>query len=337
MVMLSGQQTIDLSPNLLVELTGSDGFNVEYSIDEYIVKVNFNVNPDLGSTINTNTGRGLYRVDKIVIIATKEVTSTPDIPLTEGGGRDFTTLHPYFNEHRPDYSKVIMKVFKKIILYFKYVLNQPFLDDVTFKNNKFGSLQWFDDAGREYGSLVISITSTFISINESFDIKPYQEENHNKLLDYLAHDSKIDLQYQLLSDAQAALIGGNLRRGVFEMAVVCELSVKRTFFSKNSFSGDAFEYLEDKGKVKISVLEFISKVACEVFGESFKVAYSDDFENIEYLFRCRNKIAHRGELTFKDINGTLQEATDAMAKKWYLSVRCLLMWLHEKHNNANQH
>ena len=333
MVMLSGKQSINLSRVLLVELQESEGFNVEYSIDGYFVKANFNINPDLGSTINTNTCLGIYRVDEIEITASKEVDSTPDIPLTESGARDFTTLHPYFDEHRPDYSKVIMKVFKRIILYFKYDLNQPFLDDVTFKNNKFGSLQWFDDIGHDYGPLVISFTANIISVNELLDVKPYREVDHNNLLDYMEHDSKIDLQHQILSDAQAALAGGNLRRGVFEMAVTCELSVKRAFFSKNSFSGDAFEYLEDKGKVKISVLEFIGNVANEVFGESFKKIHSDDFVNIDYLFRCRNKIAHRGELTFKDDHGILQKATDEMAKKWYLSVRCLLKWLDIKHNN----
>lgn len=230
-----------------------------------------------------------------------------------------------------------MAAFKRIILYFKYNLNQPLLDDVTFNKNKFGNIQWSDDAGHEYGSLVISFTSTIITVNESLDVKPYKEADTNKLLDYLKDDSRIDLQHQILSDAQAALIGGNLRRGVFEMAVACELSVKRTFFSKNSVASDAFEYLEDKGKVKISVLEFISKVASEVFGESFKETHGEDFENIDYLFRCRNKIAHRGELTFKDINGIHQEATDEMTKKWYLSVRCLLKWLHIKHNNSNTH
>jgi hypothetical protein len=335
MVMLSGKQSIDLSPDLLVELQGSEGFNVEYSIDGYLVKANFNINHDLGSAINTNTGLGLYRVDKIEIIVSKEVDSTPDIPLTEDGAKDFTTLHPYFNEHRPEYSIVIRKAFKGILRYFKYALNQPFLDDVAFKNNKFSNIQWFDDTGNEYGSLVISITSTFPSVNESVDVKPYREECHTGLLNYLTHDSEAALQHQILSDAQAALLEGNLRRGVFEMAVTCELSVKRTFFSQSSFSGDAFEYLEDKGKVKIGVVEFISKVAAEVFGESFKETHGDDFDNIDHLFRCRNKIAHRGELTFKDDSGALQNTTAEMAKNWYLSVRRLLEWLNIKLNNAN--
>lgn len=332
MTKLSGKQLIDLSPSLLVEVRREDeNINIEYSINEFLIKISFEINPDLGANINTDSTLGIYHVDRLLIVASKEVESTPEIPVAQNGSRDFTSLHPYFNEHRTEYSQIIKEAFRRVIIFFKYTLNQPFLDEVSLKNNKFNDIQWLDDEGHEYGSLIISFTLSVPTVNTSLEVLTFKKENLSSLLSSLLHNNvEVDLQQQILSDSQAALIGGNLRRGVFEMAVTCELSVKRTFFSQHSRAGDAFEYLEDKGKVTVSVLEFIGKLAKDVFGESFMDNHPDDYKCIDYLFRCRNKIAHRGELKFKDHDGSLQEVDNDMAKKWYLSVRRLLDWLHRQ-------
>ncbi len=335
MAILSGKQVIKLAPNLIVELQENETFNIEYSIDGYSICIDFNINLDLGASINNETELGVYLVDTITIVASKEVGNTPDIPTSESGGRDFTTLRPYFDIKQNEFSPIIKESLKRIIFFFKYTLNQPFLDSVNLKNNELHGIQWFDDAGHEYGALTLTFNVCIPSINESLGVLPYRAGDSDILRSSLMCENEENLTSQILSDSQAAILGGNLRRGVFEMAVTCELSVKRTFFSKHSFAGDAFEYLEDKGKVKISVLEFISKVSNDVFGESFKELQPDSFECIDYLFRCRNKIAHRGELVFRDTQGTLQVVNNEMAKKWYLAVRQLLNWLQTQLDNAD--
>jgi hypothetical protein len=58
---------------------------------------------------------------------------------------------------------------------------------------------------------------------------------------------------ELLSDAQSAAFQDNLRRSTLETAIACETVVKQTFFAKATPSGAAYEYLEDKGKVHVTI------------------------------------------------------------------------------------
>ncbi|MFT7373924.1 MAG: hypothetical protein ACI9T9_002624 [Oleiphilaceae bacterium] len=332
MSILSAKKVIDLSPCFLVELPENENsIEIEYTINGYDMHIHCEVNPNGGKSINGELNLGLYPINKITIIAEKEVGITPDIPVSESGGRDFTDLQPYFEQKQNDYGPVLVEAFRRILSFYKYNLNQPDLDPVGFKNNKFNSMQWFDNNGHNYGSLVISLSTSIVGqTNRSFEVEPYRASDLELLKETLLEGSKEELQHQILSDAQSAIMGNNLRRGVFEMAVACELAVKRTFFSKQSFSGDAFEFMEDKGKVKVTVLEFVSNVAKAVFNESFRDNSPEDYKRIDYLFRCRNKIAHRGELVFRDESGDIREASHEIVREWYKSARVLIRWLESR-------
>jgi len=329
---LSAKRTIDLDPCFYVETGEDDDLSIEHVVDDFCVKIDFDINRKGVSIFNRETKVGKYTVTGLTITASKEVDSTTEIPITESGVRDYTDLQPYFHDKQNEYCSVISESFRIILSFFKCKFNQPFLDPTNFKNNKFGSVVWSDDTGNDYGSLSISLdgSGSFGFFKEELDIKAYRSSDAQELKSLLGTGYTVELQYQILSDAQSAIIGNNLRRGVLEMAVSSELSVKRAFFSKHSFSGDAFEYLEDKGKVKVTVLELISNVSKEVFGESFRGKYPDAYKDIDYLIRCRNKIAHRGEPVYKDDMGVLNTANIDIAKTWYKSVRCLLQWLDEQ-------
>lgn len=288
MLILSGKKVIDLSPCFLVELpVNENSIEIEYTIDGYDMHILCEVNPEGGSSISG--ALGLYPVNKITIIAQKEVDFTPDIPVSGSGGRDFTNIGSFFEEKLDDYGPVVIEAFRRILSFYKFNLNQPNLDPINFKNNKFYDMQWYDNNGHNYGSPTLSFSSPLIGLtNKLFEVEPYRVSDYELLKATLLQGSKEELQHQILSDAQSAIMGNNLRRGVFEMAVACELAVKRTFFSKRSFSSDAFEFMEDKGKVKVTVLEFISSIAKAVFDESFKDNSLVDYQRIDYLFRCRN-------------------------------------------------
>jgi len=114
------------------------------------------------------------------------------------------------------------------------------------------------------------------------------------------------------------------------LAIACEVAVKQVFFAKSSIAGEAYEYLESKRKVEVSVPELIDGAAKQAFGESFKTAHSPEFKSISYLFQCRNKIAHRGEAWYRDERGTRHEIDRDTLATWWQSVENLLGWLADK-------
>jgi hypothetical protein len=135
------------------------------------------------------------------------------------------------------------------------------------------------------------------------------------------------LDVALLSDAQTAWFEGSLRRSVLELAICVEVLAKRQFFAKASPAGAAFDYLEDKAKISVRVLELLDAVATEAFGSSFKKQDPDNYQRIDYLFRCRNKIAHRGELSFRDKSGKAVVVDAHLVESWWQAVQILREWL----------
>lgn len=103
--------------------------------------------------------------------------------------------------------------------------------------------------------------------------------------------------------------------------------VKRTFFAKASPAGSAFDYLEDKSKVSATVLQLLDAVAKEAFSISYKELKPIDYQSIDFLFRCRNKIAHRGELSFKDDGNKVIYVEASLVERWWLAVADLKPWL----------
>jgi hypothetical protein len=136
-----------------------------------------------------------------------------------------------------------------------------------------------------------------------------------------------ELYEELLSDAHAALFQGHLRRAILELALSCEIATKRAFFGKESVAASAYEYLEDKGQVRASVPDLLGQVAKHAFGKSFKDTNSNAYKQIDYLFRCRNKIAHRGECKYNDDEGHTHTVDQATANVWLKAAHHLLEWL----------
>jgi hypothetical protein len=91
-------------------------------------------------------------------------------------------------------------------------------------------------------------------------------------------------------------------------------------------TGTAFDYLEDKSKIRVRTIELIHGVAQEAFGKSFMIDHAKDYENIDHLFRCRNKVAHRGELVFR-VGDTKITADAKRIETWWASVDALIQWL----------
>ncbi|MBM0741382.1 hypothetical protein JOY44_07075 [Phormidium sp. CLA17] len=143
----------------------------------------------------------------------------------------------------------------------------------------------------------------------------------------MANQVKFRFYEEILSESQASVFNGNLRRAVLELAIACELATKQSFFGEASRAGLAFEYLEDKGRVNVKVLDLITGVAVQVIGQSFKDFDKNAYIDIDHLFRCRNKVAHRGEPKFKDDTGKEYEISEEILQRWWDSAEKLFRWL----------
>ncbi len=332
MAILTAKFELDPPHTIVVECEDVDDYSYSLSEDEYGVSVKF-IGMD-GSPKSGWVNSDIYRqlVDKIEIIVSKEVGEIPEVPVNEAGGRDYTDVSEYFSEKKDEYSPLAQKTYARLIKYIKYVLKQPFMDSSAIEKDQLLNPSWSDSNGNVYGcvSVIMQASVTPVMDEEnlgSITLKPSHQEDVNTALNT---DKKVELYQEILSDAQTAIFSADLRRGVFEMALVCELSSKRKYFDDAGVAGLAFDYFEDKAKIRITVLELVSTVAEEVFGDSFKTSYPDDYENIDYLFRCRNKIAHKGKVAFRDKNGSWVYPDLSLVKSWFKSVENLIDWLNSK-------
>ena len=322
-----------MTPSVLViEGEENQEYSYELTTGEYSIKITFSAieyGPKSG-----RVGSDIYKqlVNTIEISISKEVGDIPEIPKTEKGGRDYSKITSYFEELRNGYEALAKKYYIRLLSYFKFDLHQPFLDLEYINENEFSNPIWSDSNGVDYGIVRGLHHAEAIPgmHGDCMDITTLTVNDKESLINALKTDKDVELFQQMMSDAQSAILNGDLRRAVFELAVTCELVTKRKYFSENNISGFAFDYFEDKGKVKITVNELITNVASEVLGESFNSYSSIDCKNIDYLFRCRNKVAHRGHVIFKDDSGNLHSPDVRTLKEWYLSVCKLIDWLKSK-------
>lgn len=270
-------------------------------------------------------------VDKISIkVGRTETEEIPDIPIDGKGHRDMSKRSPYFDKRLSEYRDIALCFYKRFITYFKYILKNPFIDESHYRKEDFANPKWVDESGIELGTSTITFFAEPIPGmrgDKNLGVKKFNPELNDDFKKALEKGLTPSLDQEILADAQNAIFDGNHRRGILEMAIACELVVKQAFFTKTTPAGSAFEYLEDKGKVRISALEFINRVSEDAFGKSFKTEHPSDYINIDHLFRCRNKIAHRGEVFFKDDAGILHTPNQEILFQWWESVETLLSWI----------
>lgn len=316
----------------VVECKDGEEYSYSFNDDEYGVKINLPLME--GSPKSGRVGSDLYKqlVEEVEIILSKEVEHIPEIPINENGGRDLYKVSSFYHGIKDGYSERAERYYQRLIRFLKYDLRQPFQDDENINKDQFSNPSWSDDKGNIFG-VISHIHHVQPVPGMDGDVLGAEtlKTSHSQIVEQCFKAAKdIELYQEILSDAQAAIFNEDLRRAIFEMAIVCELSTKRKYFSEGGISGLAFDFFEDKGKIKITVLELISTVGAEALGESFKTKSPDDFKNIDYLFRCRNKVAHRGKALFKNYSGATVEPDLEMIKGWYKSVESLLQWLSSK-------
>lgn len=274
----------------------------------------------------TNWTRTLDQLD--ILISRQEEIAPPDPVIKPDGIRDLGLRRQYLQERLPAYKETAINIANRFLCFFQYKLHTPLIRPISERELTFHNPTWYNNDGNELetNSIVI-VPELLIGADGALSVSKLTPENMPSLLSFLAEPEQPPLSETLLSDAQSAWFEDNPRRSVLELAICTEVIVKRKFFAESSPAGAAFDYLEDKAKISVRILELLDKIALEAFSRSYRNDSPDDYRAIDHLFRCRNKIAHRGELAFRDDTGSLIQVDKALVATWWSSVINLKEWL----------
>lgn len=238
----------------------------------------------------------------------------------------------YFEKRSNAYQAIAVTTFERLINFFRYKLGNSLPQDILAYTYHFFDRAIWEDGDENRLDPKSGTTSASCRISRHYDlfgIKNYDETEHGELLKEAVMDSfSVHLYEEILVDARNAIVDENYRRGILEMAIACEIYVKNTFFRTNDIARAVFEYLEGKGEIEINVLKLLDGVSKHAFGKSFKDLYPKDYENIVYLFRTRNKIAHQGECYYKNDKGVKKEIySESGISEWWSSIQSVISWL----------
>ncbi|HDL02193.1 MAG TPA: hypothetical protein ENH23_08185 [candidate division Zixibacteria bacterium] len=320
---------LELSHNFLVNGSIED-IKLKLDIDDYQAEVTL-VPYDKGPSLHPSEDQyPTYCVSTLIISISGIEDTPPPVLIKEDGSRNDIEFVKYFDDKLPNYQNIAGTLAARLIRFFKYTLCNPLLIERDIDMSGINNPVWTNESGKKFEPVrrcFIGESIPGLQSGYKFGTRPLNISELDELTDALKSDTRPELFQELLSDAQAAIYQDNLRRALLELAIASEIAVKQTFFAKTTPAGAAYEYLEDTRRVNISVLELIHGAAKQAFGSSFKDTNDLDYKNIDYLFRCRNKIAHRGEIIYKDDSGNYQNVTKTTIEQWWKSVENLISWL----------
>jgi hypothetical protein len=269
--------------------------------------------------------RALYRTR--IKASRVEAELPPPVIADARGIRDYSIQLPYFQARTSAFESAACEAVNRTLRFFRFVLATPLIHDLSATDQCFLNAEWTDENGKIVGkpSMVVG-GAGLVGARGQFGVRTLAPNDLGNLEQYIAEARQVSLVEQLLSDARSAWFEKNLTRAVLELAIACEVAVKRRFFEFDTPAGAAFDYLEDKSRVRVQIVDLIHGVAQEAFGKSFKVDHAQEYDHVDHLFRCRNKVAHRGELVFR-VGDTKITADAKRIETWWASVDALIQWL----------
>ena len=307
-----------------------DAVETIFSIPLGDFEVSIILSMDRGSS---NCGGGdpnsIGSFSSIRAVVGREETEFP-IPVCPDadGKRDYSIQFEYFWARRGSYAEAACEIVNRLIRYFKFVLGVPHLKELDAGQQDFANATWRNEKGDIVGKgAVVVVFPSVPGMHGQLKSDYLSEERCEELAQFLLKPKEFSVGDQMIDNARSAWFDKHFQRSVLELAIGCEVMVKRQFFTETSPAGAAFDYLEDKARINVKILELIDAVAHAAFGASFKKDKPEDYRNIDHLFRCRNKIAHRGELSFRDDSANLLIPNKEIIGSWFNSVLTLKVWL----------
>ena len=262
-----------------------------------------------------------------VTLTRDDPDDVPEVIQGSDGMRDFRQQGEFLLSRLDDYKSVAREIANKVLDFFRYCLLTPLVSKIVRWDQALATPVWYNARGENLGPSRVVVAQPVPGIRGELGVQKLTKDKIPDLAQYLNASDEPSLELALLSDAQTAWFEDSLRRTVLELAICTEVMVKRCFFAASSPAGAAFDYLEDRSKVSVRVLDLLGPIADEAFSRSYRTEFPDHFRQIDLLFRCRNKIAHRGELTYRDDSGQTHLATSTEIAEWWESVAHLRTWL----------
>lgn len=300
----------------------STEYAISFSIDDFRIEITLipdkSVSQRTRKDTNSPWGKPTYGVNYLRVRVSRE----------ENGELNSITSRT-IEIHR-QYENIAETAINRLIRFFQYKLNTPLIREVNAHDDPWSNNpKWYDNEGHEIDMCMsTSDGSRHLAYGyfPRFGMKALVDVNDSELKEALERPFQEELYEEFICNARTEIIEQNYKRAVIEMAIACEVLVKTIFFSANPISGAVFDYLASQRKIEVSVPELIDKPAKEVFGESFKDKYKNDFINIGYLFRARNRVVHSGHCNFKDNKGVKNEVDEFVLEDWWQSITTLTDW-----------
>ena len=264
-----------------------------------------------------------------VSVSRKEREEPPPTPTNHCGGRDFAERAQWIGARQKDYENAALLATNRLVKFFKYVQRTPRLRQFSEYAKEFDNPNWTNAAGEAVESGIHEGTAEFLSLGGPTLLgeRPFTKDDDGALGQALQTDLGPTPAQEFLSDAQTSIYARNYRRSVLEMAIACEVAIKQAFFKASTPAGSAFESLEDQHKIHVRAIELLHRLALEAFSASFKDEHSREYQHLDYLFRCRNKVAHRASAQYRDDAGIMQAIDRNTLEQWWQSIEILFKWL----------
>jgi hypothetical protein len=324
---------LELPFYLLINRSQDELVNYRSKISDFDVVITL-INNYSGAVKYENDEEFRFAISELEIsVGRNETVAPPPVKITDQGGRDYSTQTQYFDQRTYLYRLTAIEAINRLISFFKFELHNPFLRHLLPHENLVHDgyhvdPKWTDENGNEVGRS----TATFYHQplpgldNRQFGVRLLAPAEDVNLQSALETPISVSLIQELLSDAQSAAFEGNFRRAVLELAIACEVVIYQAYFGVSTPASEAFDYLIVEQYVQIPPKDLIHKVAKRAFKESFQDKYPIDYKNIDNLFNCRNKVAHRGQLTYVDNKGT-HDVDIHKLSEWWQSVEVLIQWI----------
>lgn len=236
------------------------------------------------------------------------------------------------DKFRLQFDEALFRTARRLVEFFRFRLGNPLLRPPNVGHRTEWS--WSDESGKlvlkEVFPLVFAHFPGQPGTKLAYGSQPLKTSQLNELTEFLECDSAPDTIDSIRASARDALLLGNVAVAVLQMAILAEVVIKNHYFRRDPIVSEAYDFLEEKRQVEVTSSELINQVAARAFGEKFSAFNKDANLKLEYLFRCRNKVAHRGMAVYRDEAGKMQHADEDSLRGWWESIDILICWLAAK-------
>lgn len=274
----------------------------------------------------------ILQARQIIVSVSRDEEEPPPIEQATGG-RNLALRSAWFRPRLDEYRKVACTVANRFVQFCQYELHTPHLQPISPNSDGFDNADWVDEQGEVVEPGVVQFTSMVLSLAgpSLLGQMPLQKSDEARLVQALRKcPPPPSSASEFRSDGQTSIKDRNYRRAVLELAIACEVAIKLAFFEAATAAGAAFEYLEDKSKVNVRAIDLVDGPAQEAFSDSFKKSHPDEYRSLDYLFRCRNKIAHRAVAQYRDETGVVCVVDRLTLETWWAAVDALFRWIESK-------